>query len=158
MTTEFVSVPSTWTVGDALRYIREVESTRETIYAIYVVNPRTKSLVRTLSLRRLLASDPKRSLLSVALPRRPVTVSPLVDREEVARLISKYYLLAVPVVDRSDHMLGIVTVDDIIDAIVEQGTKEVQRFGGVEALDVPYMDIGFFAMIQKRAGWLSFYS
>jgi magnesium transporter len=114
--------------------------------------------VRTLSLRRLLASDPKRSLLSVALPRRPVTVSPLVDREEVARLISKYYLLAVPVVDRSDHMLGIVTVDDIIDAIVEQGTKEVQRFGGVEALDVPYMDIGFFAMIQKRAGWLSFYS
>ena len=74
--------------------------------------------------------------------------------KKLARLISKYDLLAVPVVDRSDHVLGIVTVDDIIDAIVEQGTKEVQRFGGVEALDVPYMDIGFFAMIQKRAGWL----
>ncbi|MGH9551443.1 MAG: magnesium transporter MgtE N-terminal domain-containing protein, partial [Terriglobales bacterium] len=68
MTTEFVSVPSTWTAGEALKYIREVESTRETIYAIYVVNPRTKALVRTLSLRRLISADPQRSLVSVALP------------------------------------------------------------------------------------------
>jgi magnesium transporter len=154
MTTEFVSVPSTWTVGETLKYIREVESTRETIYAIYVVNPRSKTLMRTLSLRRLIASDPQSPLLSVALPRRPVTVSPLVDREEVARLISKYDLLAVPVIDRNRQVLGIVTVDDIIDAIVEESTEDVQRFGGVEALDAPYMDIGFFEMIQKRAGWL----
>ena len=153
MTTEFVSVPSTWTVGETLKYIREVESTRETIYAIYVINPRSKALVRTLSLRRLITSDPSRPLLSVALPRPPVTVSPLMDREEVARLISKYDLLAVPVVDRGGHILGIVTVDDIIDAIVEESTEDVQKFGGVEALDAPYMEIGFFGMIQKRAGW-----
>jgi magnesium transporter len=83
-----------------------------------------------------------------------VTVSPLTDREEVARLISKYDLLAVPVVNRKGHVLGIVTVDDIIDAIVEETTEDVQKFGGMEALDAPYMDIGFFEMIQKRAGWL----
>ena len=154
MTTEFVSVPSTWSVGETLKYIREVESTRETIYAIYVLDPRSNALMRTLSLRRLITSDPERPLLSVALPRRPVAVSPFMDREEVARIISKYDLLAVPVVDRTGHILGIVTVDDIIDAIVEESTEDVQKFGGVEALDAPYMEIGFFEMIQKRAGWL----
>ena len=73
----------------------------------------------------------------------------------MARLISKYDLLAVPVVDKRGHVLGIVTVDDIIDAMIEETTEDVQRFGGVEALDAPYMDIGFVRMIQKRAGWLA---
>jgi magnesium transporter len=154
MTTEFVSVPSSWTVGETLRHIRAVESTRETIYAIYVLNPKTKALIKAVSLRRLIVSDPRVSVLSIAPPRRPVTVSPYADREEVARLISKYDLLAVPVVSRGGHVLGIVTVDDIIDAIVEENTEDVQKFGGMEALDAPYMDIGFFEMIKKRAGWL----
>jgi magnesium transporter len=154
MTTEFVGVPSSWTVGETLRHIRAVESTRETIYAIYVLNPKTKALIKAISLRRLIVSEPHVSVLSIAPPRRPVTVSPFADREEVARLISKYDLLAVPVVSRGGHVLGIVTVDDIIDAIVEENTEDVQKFGGMEALDAPYMDIGFFEMIQKRAGWL----
>jgi magnesium transporter len=154
MTTEFVSVPTTWTVGETLRHIRMVESTRETVYAIYLLDPKTQALARVTSLRRLIASESQQSVLSACPPRRPVTVSPLSDREEVARLISKYDLLAVPVVDRKGHVLGIVTVDDIIDAIVEETTEDVQKFGGMEALDAPYMDIGFFEMIQKRAGWL----
>jgi magnesium transporter len=154
MTTEFVGVPATWTVGEALRHIRMVESTRETIYAIYVLDPKTKALVKATSLRRLISSEPQQPVLSICPPRRPLTVSPLTDREDVARLISKYDLLAVPVVDKGGHVLGIVTVDDIIDAIVEENTEDVQKFGGVEALDAPYMDIGFFRMIQKRAGWL----
>jgi magnesium transporter len=154
MTTEFVGVPSSWSVGETLSHIRRVESTRESIYAIYLIDPKTKALLKTVSLRRLIASDPDASVLSIAPPRRPVTVSPLADREEVARLISKYDLLAVPVVDKSGHVLGIVTVDDIIDAIVEESTEDVQKFGGMEALDAPYMDIGFVNMIRKRAGWL----
>ena len=154
MTTEFVGVPSSWTVGETLSYIRKVESTRETIYAIYVLNPKTRALIKAVSLRRLIVSEPHVSVLSIAPPRRPVTVSPFADREEVARLISKYDLLAVPVVSRGGQVLGIVTVDDIIDAIVEENTEDVQKFGGMEALDAPYMDIGFLRMIQKRAGWL----
>ena len=154
MTTEFVGVPSSWTVGETLNHIRKVESTRETIYAIYLLDPKTKVLVKTVSLRRLIASEPQASVLSIAPPRRPVSVSPLTDREEVARLISKYDLLAVPVVDKKGHVLGIVTVDDIIDAIVEENTEDVQKFGGMEALDAPYMDIGFVDMIRKRGGWL----
>jgi magnesium transporter len=154
MTTEFVSVPASSTVDEALRHIRMVESTSETIYAIYVLDLTTNALVKTISLRRLITAEPQASVLSIAPPRRPLTVSPLTDREEVARLVSKYDLLAVPVVDKEDRVLGIVTVDDIIDAIVEENTEDVQKLGGTQALDAPYMDIGFLDMIKKRAGWL----
>jgi len=78
----------------------------------------------------------------------------LVRPEEVARTISKYNLLAVPVVDDGFRVLGIVTVDDVIDALVREQTEDVQKFGGMEALDEPYTQIGFFSMIKKRAGWL----
>lgn len=81
-------------------------------------------------------------------------MSPLTDREEVARLISKYDLLAVPVIDDDGRVLGIVTVDDVIDAIMQESTEDVQKFGGMEPLDQPYMQIGFLVMIKKRAGWL----
>ena len=155
MTTEFVTVPSTWTVGETLRHIREIERTRETIYAIYVLHPVSHGLVKAVTLRRLITGEPGQPILSVAPKHDPITVDPLMDREEVARLISKYDLLAVPVVDDHEHVLGIVTVDDMIDAIIEEGTEDAQKFGGMEALDEPYMEISFFEMLKKRAGWLS---
>jgi len=154
MTTEYVSALPTWTAAETLDHIRSVERTRETIYAIYIVDPRTRKLMRAISLRRLIVSDPNATVLSIAVKRKPVSVTPLTDREEVARLISKYDLLAVPVLDRAGHILGIVTVDDIIDAVVAEGTEDVQKFGGTEALDEPYMEIGFGTMVRKRAGWL----
>ena len=154
MTTEFVSVPSTWTVAQTLQHVRMVERTRETVYAIYILDPRSKVLLRAMPLRRLITADPDASVLAAAPTRRPVTISPIASRDDAARLISKYDLLAVPVVDGTGQLVGIVTVDDVIDAIVERQTEEVQRFGGVEALDEPYIDIGFVKMIRKRAGWL----
>jgi len=155
MTTEVVSVPSSWTVGQTLHHIRKVERTRETIYSIYVLDPKTKRLLKAVTLRQLIAGELDASILSVTPPRKPVTVTPLMDREEVARLISKYDLLAVPVIDDKSHVLGIVTVDDIIDAIVEEGTEDAQKFGGMEALDEPYMQIGIGQMLKKRGGWLA---
>ena len=154
MTTEFVSVPSTFTVQQTIDHIRRVERTRETVYAIYVLDPVRRTLVQSVSLRRLITGDPGAPVLSVAYPRKPVTVSPETDREEVARLISKYDLLAAPVVDEARRVIGIVTVDDVIDAIVAESTEDAQRFGGMEALDAPYMQIGFGQMLYKRAGWL----
>ncbi len=154
MTTEFVSVPAAWTVAQTLNHIRRVERTRETIYAIYVLDPQTRQLMRAVALRRLISADPKASVVSAARFTNPITVSPLQDREDVARLISKYDLLAVPVVDDNRHVIGIVTVDDIIDAIVAEGTEDAQKFGGMEALDEPYNTISFWNMIKKRAGWL----
>jgi magnesium transporter len=154
MTTEFVSVPATWTVAQTLQHVRMVERTRETVYAIYLLDPRSKVLLRALPLRRLITADPNATVLEAAPTRRPVTITPLASREEAARLISKYDLLAVPVVDGTGQLVGIVTVDDVIDAMVERQTEEVQRFGGMEAIDEPYIQIGFAEMIRKRAGWL----
>jgi magnesium transporter len=155
MTTEFVSADADWTVARTLEHIRKVGAGSETIYAIYIVDPQSRQLTRALSLRQLVLSDPQARVAQIGPARKPLTVSPLTDREDVARLISKYDLLAVPVVDAAGRVIGIVTVDDVIDAIVQEDTEDVQRFGGMEALDQPYMQIGFAAMIKKRAGWLS---
>jgi magnesium transporter len=154
MTTELVSIPATWTVEQALQHIAEVGRAKETVYAVYVLDPKDQHLVHVVSLRELMTAERSAGVTDVGDQRRPLTVRPLADREEVARLISKYNLLAVPVVDDRAHVLGIVTVDDVIDAIVHEQTEDVQKFGGMEALDAPYMEISFVKMIQKRAGWL----
>jgi magnesium transporter len=155
MTTEFVSVPADWTVSRTLDYVRHVERTRETIYAIYVLDPAAGTLLRAVSLRRLISAEPQALVAAAAPDRAPISVTPDIDREDVARLISKYDLLAVPVVDGADHVIGIVTVDDVIDAMIAETTEDVQKLGGMEALDEPYNEIGFARMIRKRAGWLS---
>lgn len=154
MTTEFVSVPSTWTIAEVLRHIREVESTRESVYSVFVIDPTTHALVHAVALRRLISADPLANVLTAVPARRPIMISALASRDEAVRLISKYDLLAVPVIDADRHVIGIVTVDDVIDAMVLKQTAQVQRFGGVRALNEPYMDIGFVQMILKRAGWL----
>ncbi|EHM03537.1 magnesium transporter [Acetobacteraceae bacterium AT-5844] len=154
MTTEFVALPTTVTVGEALAHIRAVERSRETIYALYLLDPATKVLVRTISLRRLITGEPQQKVMDIAHAREPVTVSADTDRTDVARLFARHDLLAVPVVDARRQLLGIVTVDDVIDAIVDQGTEDTHRFGGMEALDKPYLRIGFLEMMRKRAGWL----
>ncbi|NUQ21458.1 MAG: magnesium transporter [Gemmatimonadaceae bacterium] len=155
MTTEFVAVPNDWTVERTLQHISQVGRTKETVYAIYCLDPDQHTLVHVVSLRDLmLASDRSAPVGQIGNMRKPLCVSTRMDREEVARLISKYNLLAVPVVDEGGHILGIVTVDDVIDAIVREQTEDVQKFGGMEALDEPYTEIGFTKMIRKRAGWL----
>lgn len=154
MTTEFVSVPATWTADEAIRYISEVGRAKETVYAVYVLDPATRRLMHVVSLRELLGADRQAVVMDIGDRRPPLVVRAETDREEVARIISKYNLLAVPVVDDNQQVIGIVTVDDVIDAIVHEQTEDVQKFGGVEALDAPYMDIKFGNMLRKRAGWL----
>jgi magnesium transporter len=154
MTTEFVSVPADWTANQALLLISEVGGRKETVYAVYVLDPNTQALVHVVSLRELITCPREENVLDIGSRRPPLTVTADTDREDAARLISKYNLLAIPVIDDLRRMLGIVTVDDVIDTLVEEQTEEVQRFGGMEALDAPYMEISFLGMIRKRAGWL----
>jgi magnesium transporter len=154
MTTEFVSVPANWTIAEVLHHIRMVERTRETVYSIFVTDPVKKTLIQAVPLRRLISGDPHANVMTAAPARKPVMVSPGADRMEAARLISRYDLLAVAVVDATGHILGIVTVDDVIDAIVQESTEDVQKFGGMQALDEPYLRISFLEMIKKRGGWL----
>lgn len=154
MTTEFVSVPGDWTVQQTLDHIRAVEGSRETIYAIYVLDPLTRRLLDIVTLRRLISGEPGANIRTVAQPYAPISISPTLPREDVARIITKYDLLAAPVLDSTGHVIGIVTVDDVIDAMISEQTEDVQRMGGMDAIDEPYLDISFAQMIKKRAGWL----
>jgi len=93
-------------------------------------------------------------VLAVASTHKPMAIASDAPLDDVVRLISKYNLLAVPVVDAGQHVIGIVTVDDALDTLVARQNAEVQHFGGMEPLDAPYMSIGFLKMIRKRSGWL----
>jgi magnesium transporter len=154
MTTEFVSVPASWTVEQTLEHVRKVERSRETVYAIYVLDTETQALASVVTLRRLITGEPEASVLSVAQQGGIVRADPLMPQEDVARLIRKHNLLALPVIGENGHMLGIVTVDDVIDTMIADQTEDAQKFGGMEALGKPYMTISFAGMLKKRAGWL----
>ena len=155
MTTEFVAIPVEWTVQQALDHISRVGQLKETVYVLYCTAPQTNALVHAVGLRDLImATDRTLPVGAIGPQRKPLSVRASTDREEAARIISRYNLLALPVIDEGNHILGIVTVDDVIDAMVRENTEDVQKFGGVEAFDEPYMEIGFTKMIRKRAGWL----
>jgi magnesium transporter len=155
MTTEFVSVSEDTPVDEALAAVRRIARSerREAMNTIYTTDAagRVKGVM---SLRELLAA-PEGGKVSDIAWQEVQTVPITSDREEVARLVREYDLVAVPVVDRNGVIQGVVTVDDVIDALVEEHTEDVQRFGGMEALDMPYTQIGFFSMIGKRAPWLA---
>ena len=153
MTTDYVSVPSTSTVGEALSHIAHV-GRRKPVYAIYVLDAEDRRLVHVVSLRELVVTDRAARVMDVGDHRGLLKVTPLTDREDATRLLSKYNLLAVPVVDDHDHLLGTITVDDVIDAVVKEQTEDLHKLGGLEALDEPYTQIPFGTMIRKRAGWL----
>jgi magnesium transporter len=154
MTTEFVSVAEDSSVDEALEIVRASARAgrQEAMYAIYAID-RAGKLRGVFSLRELLAAAPGASVSDIAW-HDVVSVALTADREEVARLTSKYDLVAVPVVDASGRLLGVVTVDDVIDAIVEEQTEDVQRLGAVEPLDAPYFQASFWSIARKRAGWL----
>lgn len=155
MTTEFIAVPSTWTVRQTLDYIKEVERTRETVYTTYIVDPVSSRLMSSISLRRLILGQENDNILEAARHNKPITVTALTDRDELARLFRRYDLLSMPVVDgESQHVIGIVTVDDVLDAMTEEMSDDTHKFGGMEAIDRPYMQTGFFEMLRKRGGWL----
>jgi magnesium transporter len=155
MTTEFVRLDRRMTVGEALKHIRSVAREKESIYACYVIEPGTGHLLGAVSLRDLVMAE-LNAPISQVMRRKPVTVNALDDQESVAQKISKYNLLAVPVLEEDGKVVGFVTVDDVIDVLIEEGTEDFLRMAAVEpgALDKPYLQIALPLMIRKRAGWL----
>ncbi len=154
MTTEFVSVPIADTVEEALAAVRAMARAgrREAMNTVYALDERG-SLVGVLSLRELLAAPEGARVADLAWS-EIVTVEALADRETVAQLTSNYDLVAVPVVDDDNRLIGVVTVDDVIDVIQEEQTEDVQKFGGLAALEEPYLQIGFVDLLKKRVPWL----
>jgi magnesium transporter len=155
MTTEFVQLTPSMTVGEALKHIRSVAREKESIYACYIMETGTGHLVGAVSLRDLVMADLEKPVTEV-MRRKPVTVNALDDQEVVAKKIAKYNLLAVPVLEKDGSVVGFVTVDDVIDVLVEEQTEDILRMAGVEpgALDKPYFDNPIFRVVRKRIVWL----
>jgi magnesium transporter len=157
MTTEFVRLDPQMNVGDALKHIRSVAREKESIYACYVLEPETERLLGALSLRDLVMAELNQPITEV-MRRKPVTVQTSDDQETVANKIAKYNLLAVPVLEDDSRVVGFVTVDDVIDVMIEEQTEDILRMAAVEpgALDRPYFDNPIFRVVRKRIGWLIF--
>jgi magnesium transporter len=157
MTTEFVRLDPQMSVGDALRHVRSVAREKESIYACYVLEPQTGKLLGAVSLRDLVMAEIGQPVTEV-MRRRPVTVEASDDQESVAQKIAKYNLLAVPVLEKDGSVVGFVTVDDVIDVLIEEQTEDILRMAAVEpgALDRPYFDNPIFRVVRKRIGWLLF--
>ena len=154
MSPRFARVRPDMTADEAISYLHKQARERvETIYYVYVLDAQQR-LVGVVSFRQLFEAPGSMKVRDL-MQTEVVTVSEQMDQEDVGLLFARHSLLAIPVVDTERHMKGVVTVDDIVDVVQEEATEDIQKIGGMEALDEPYLDIGLFRMIRKRAGWLS---
>lgn len=153
MSPRFARVRPEMTVDEAIAYLRRQARRRvETIYYVYVLDAEQR-LQGVVSFRQLFAAPGDRRIHEV-METELVTVLEHMDQESVSLLLAESDLLAVPVVDAAGRMKGIVTVDDIVDVVQEEATEDIQKAGGMEALDAPYFDVGVLEMVRKRGVWL----
>lgn len=154
MNPQYIRLRPDMTVDEAIRYLRAQAKTHiETIYYAYVLDA-DQRLVGVVSFRDLLLATADK-LVRDMMHTDIVSVPEEMDREEVARQLQQHNLMALPVLQPDGKMKGIVTYDDIVDVLQKEATEDIQKLGGVEALDAPYFQVGFFQMLKKRAGWLT---
>ena len=152
MTLDYVAVRPEWTVREALDYIREHGYDRETLNMVYVVDE-GGHLIDDVRVRRFLLSPLDRPVREL-LDGNYTMLSPTDDREKALGLFKKFDRVALPVVDEARKLIGILTVDDMLDVAEEEATEDIQKLGGSEALDEPYITIALHRMVKKRASWL----
>jgi magnesium transporter len=156
MTDGFVRLTPSLTVDEAFARVRQADPEVDTLSNLYVTDDADATrLVGVVSLRELVRAQPLQRLDEI-MTREPITVSVDTDQEEVARLIAKYSFQAMPVLDRSGALAGIVTVDDVLDVLVEESTEDQLRFSGVEseAGSRPYFSTSIWRVVRSRVGWL----
>lgn len=154
MSPRYVRLRPEMTVDEAISYLRRAARERvETIYYIYAVDAEQR-LAGVVSFRELFAAAPA-ALVRDVMRTDVVTVPAELDQEEVANVIAESHLMAVPVVDAEGRIQGIVTVDDIVDVVREEATEDIQKIGGTQALDAPYLQVGLLSMVRARAPWLT---
>ncbi|MBD2056418.1 magnesium transporter [Oculatella sp. FACHB-28] len=152
MTPEYVSLKEGWTVAQALERIRNLANVSETIYYLYVTDA-ARRLIGTLSLRALVTAQPDQKIGDV-LTREIVYVQTDTDQEEAARIIQRYDFLAVPVVDAEQRLVGIITVDDVLDILEEETTEDIYTLGGVQSGDDSYFQTNLLTVARRRVVWL----
>ncbi len=152
MTTEYVDLKKNMTVDEAFDHIREVGLDTETIYTCYVID-RSRRLLGIVTVKDLLL-NPKTSVLSDIMDENIIFANTLDDKEEVAGQFEKYDLMALPVVDKENRLVGIITVDDAIDVIQEEATEDIEKMAAILPSDKTYFRTGVFATFKSRIPWL----
>ena len=154
MSTRYARVRPDMSVDEAILYLRKQATARlETIYYGYVLDQEQR-LLGVVSLRQLFQAKGQ-ALVRDVMHTDLVQVPEEMDQEAVGRMFAQHDLVALPVTDASGRMKGIVTVDDIVDVVQEEATEDIQKIGGSEALDAPYLEVSPLQMVKKRAGWLA---
>src|SRR5439155_12370501 len=153
MTPRYVALRPDMTAREALEHVRRTGRGQETLNILYVLDA-TGKLLEELRLGSLVMADSDAKVADIK-DRRVVSIPATTNRKEVLRVFKKYDRAALPVTDRDGHMLGIITADDVLDVSDQEATEEIQKIGGTEALDAPYLDVGYLRMVWKRGGWLS---
>jgi len=152
MTPHYIAVREHWTVKEVLDYVREHGRTSETLNVIYVIDDQGL-LIDDIRIREFLLTAPT-NRVSDLMDRHFVALKAPEDQKTAVVAFRRHDRTALPVTDSAGMLIGIVTIDDVLDVAEAAATEEIQRIGGSEALDEPYMTISFMRMIQKRAGWL----
>jgi magnesium transporter len=156
MTTWYVTARPATTIADAFDEVRtHAEKTDTPIYNVYALSDDGK-LIGLVSLRELIVSSKTGMHVAIdeLLTRNFISVPPEMDQEDVARRMAKYDINAMPVVDNEGTLLGVITIDDIVDVLTAEQTEDVQKIGGMDPLDVPYFQTTFLSFIRKRGVWL----
>ncbi len=152
MTVEYVDLKEHYTVAQAIERIRRVGLDSETINICYVLDNK-RTLVGTVGLRYLLLSDPD-AVIGEMMHKSVVSLHTLMDQEEVARMFRKYEFTAMPVVDNEDRLVGIITMDDVVDILEEETTEDIEKMAAVMPSDKPYLRMSVFEAFKKRIPWL----
>ncbi|MDQ3781077.1 MAG: magnesium transporter [Chloroflexota bacterium] len=152
MTPAFVAVSPDLRADQAIAALRRVAEEAETLFYVYVLDE-AEHLLGVLSLHNLVLTRPD-ALVRTLMVRDAIRVRADADQETAARLLIDYNLLAVPVVDAEDRLLGIITQDDVADVLEEEATEDIERLGGSQPLDTPYRLAGFSLLLRRRIGWL----
>ncbi len=154
MNPRYTRVRADVSVDEAISYLRRQARERaENVYYVYVIDADLR-LVGVVSLRELFVAASDRTVRDIMSTELVVARGDM-DQEELGRLFAEHDLQAIPVVDADGHMQGIVTVDDIVDVLQEEATEDIQKIGGTEALDAPYLEVGYRSMLSKRVVWLA---
>jgi magnesium transporter len=152
MTPEYVDLKRNLTVEEAIQRIKRIGKDKETIYYLYPIDE-TRHLLGVVSLKHIVLAQPETKILDI-MDTEVIKVTTDDDQEEVARIIKDYDLLAVPVVDKEGRLVGIVTVDDVVDVIEEEATEDMLRMGGVEVAEKGYFKSSLINNVRKRIIWL----
>jgi len=152
MTPDYAAIKPEWKIEDTMKYIRENAEDKETLNIVYVVDEKGK-LIDDIKIREFILASPENHV-SDLMDKNFIALNVHDDQEHAVQVFKKYDRIALPVVDTHGVLIGIVTVDDVLDVAEEEATEDIQKIGGVEALDESYSTIPVFTMLKKRAGWL----